>query len=156
MREDCSGRRYRSGRPWGRLTLHGFFQYGAQTEKLQQQLASEKGVHPEVRFHVPRSGRQVPGDYLALQRRQATSRQSFSAFHPHWPMAQQISAYLRPEWGRDQDLVQGHPESHCLGLELGSLPVPKARASRVPDWEPLILAEPASRLPHAGLWKQAS
>ncbi|CAO2645325.1 Huntingtin-associated protein 1, partial [Lemmus lemmus] len=26
--------------------------YGAQTEKLQQQLASEKGVHPEVRFHV--------------------------------------------------------------------------------------------------------
>lgn len=51
MREDCSGRRYRSGRPWGRLTLHGFFQYGAQTEKLQQQLASEKGVHPEVRFH---------------------------------------------------------------------------------------------------------
>lgn len=36
---------------WG-LIHPGSFQYGAQTEKLQQQLASEKGVHPEVRFHV--------------------------------------------------------------------------------------------------------
>lgn len=36
----------------GCLIYPGFFQYGAQTEKLQQQLASEKGVQAEVRFHV--------------------------------------------------------------------------------------------------------
>lgn len=28
-----------------------FLQYGAQTEKLQQMLASEKGIHSEVRFY---------------------------------------------------------------------------------------------------------
>lgn len=39
---------------------------------------------------------------------------------------------------------------------LGSLLVPKASAGRVPDWKPLVLAEPASCLLHAGLWEQAS
>jgi hypothetical protein len=104
-----------------------------------------------------RSGMQAPRrDNLALQRRQASCRQSLTALHPDWPTVQQISARLRSGEGRDQDLGQGHPESHCLGLELGSLLVPKARAGRVPDWKPLVLAEPASWLLHAGLWEQAS
>lgn len=71
----------------GCLTLHGFFQYGAQTEKLQQLLASEKGIHSEVRFHdsLAQIWNAGPGDYLALQRRQTTCKQSLStrpAPHP--------------------------------------------------------------------------
>lgn len=60
----------------------GSFQYGAQTEKLQQQLASEKGVHAEVRFHV--SLIRDAGPWGLLQSPQKT----LSATHPDWLVAQ--------------------------------------------------------------------
>jgi hypothetical protein len=34
------------------FTGFAFFQYGAETEKLQQQLASEKGIHMQLQAEV--------------------------------------------------------------------------------------------------------
>lgn len=59
-----------------------FFQYRAQTEKLQQQLALEKGVYLEVRLHEPwsRSGMQAPGELLGPPQKTSTLQAE-----PFWP-----------------------------------------------------------------------
>lgn len=103
----------------------------------------------------PWSGMQAPGDCLNLHR-----RQSLSAAHPDWLVAQRVAAHLRPEWVLFRVTLNLTVWIQSVGggagcREAGGGALRRELAECLTG-DPWILAELSRGLPRAGLWKQVS